>query len=350
MENSSSARAGVALLLLFGLFWNGLIGVFDVMIVRQKLAEHRARTQFEQVPVRILSSTVTSSTDSDGGTTYRPVILYEYDFDGGRYTSDRYAYSQWGTSERGYADQVVSQHPANSEAVALVDPTDPREAVLDASGRAFPSLIYIFLTPFHCIGIGILAGCLTGFRRRKWTPDEINRAKFVLIDDDERFVLRQPPTHCAAVFLATLGVSSFIAIFAMGFTLGMMGAGRYAVPVWLLLVGVSGWTMLWSKKRSRAPENFLHVDRGQGLFSFPADALGERLDSIERLEVRSTPTKVSVNDVPVMEHVFEVALEGGLHQEVFRHRGSPDDGRVIHALLEEALSLPPADRGRLEAA
>lgn len=340
MAKRSSKAAGVGSLLLFGLFWNGLIGVFDVIIVRQKLQEMHARAHFEEVPARILSSHVQSTHDSEGGTTYKPVVQYEYEIAGRTFTSDRYAYSMWGTSDSSYASDVVAENAPGVETVALVDPNDPTEAVLDASGASFPALIVIFLTPFHCIGIGILAACFRAFRRRRWTDEDERRNEYVFIDNEERFVLRTPPVPSFYMFLGALAGLSFVCIFAMAFTMGMMAPKSAVVPVWLALVGASGWLMLWRRKVDSRPDRFLHVDRRRGLFSYPADALGEHLDKIERLEVRSTPTGTTVNDVPVHKHVFEVVVDG-VHMDVFKHKGGPEDVAPIRALLEEALSIAP---------
>ncbi|MEM6671454.1 MAG: DUF3592 domain-containing protein [Planctomycetota bacterium] len=342
MSTAASKTAGIGLLLLFGLFWNGIVAVFDVVLVRQSLAARYARQHFVEVPALVLESRVDSSYDSDGGTTYRPAVGYQYEFEGRRYGGDRYAYTAFGTSDRSWAEGVVQRFPAGAETVAYVDPDQPGESVLDPSAEAFPAFVLIFLTPFHCIGIGILVGCFVGFLRRRESLEDQRRREFVVVDDDAHFVLRRSAPNAPAVFLATLGLTSFAAIFLMAFTLGFGGASGIAFPVWCALVALAAGVAVWTRIRSKAPNNFLHIDRERGLFAFPADALGERIDRVERIELRSSPTKVSVNDVPILSHVFEAVVDGQSH-EIFRRNGGEEEGRYLKALLEDAFSLPSSE-------
>ncbi|MEM9380234.1 MAG: DUF3592 domain-containing protein [Planctomycetota bacterium] len=342
---SSAAPFGI---LLFALFWCGIVGVFDVVIARQQLAELRARMQFEEVPARILSSSVHSSHDSEGGTSYAAKVSYEYRVAGQTYTSDRYAYTLWSSSDRDLAAGIVDEHPVGSSATAYVDPNDPTEAVLDVSGEAFPKLILLFLTPFHCVGIFLLGAFVHGFRRRRWTAEEVARDRFVHVDDDARFVLKRPRASASSVFLGTLLVTSFIAIFALAFGFGMGGASFLVLPVGVVCASASLWTALWHRSRGRSPENFLFVDRGRGLFSYPADALGERLDAVEGLQSHTAGTGMTVNDEPILRHTFEAIVDGRPH-EVFRHRGPRRDGATIESLLRDVLGLP-ADDAALDAA
>lgn len=340
-----STSSGVAGILFIALAWNGFIGFFDVIIARQVVAERHARSHFEEVPANILSSTVLSQSSSDNGTTYTPEITYSYQFEGQLHTSDRYAYTLWGSSDRDLAYSIIADYPVGSETVARVDPDDPTEAVLDVSGRTFPSLMLLLMTPFHCIGLWLLSGFLHGLRRRNWTADDVLRDKFVLVDDARRFVLKRPHFGFVDVFLGMLLATTFVSIFPLAFGFGMGGASPYVLPVFVVCFSGSVWVAVWRRAAGRTPENFLLVDRDRGLFSYPADALGESMDRIERLEVRSTETGTSVNHKPIMRHVFEVVMVGQTH-EVFRHRGSQEDAADIRRLLEAALTAPYAGADR----
>ena len=336
---SSAAPFGI---LLFALFWCSIIGVFDVVIVRQQLAEYRARTHFEEVPARILSSSVSSSTDSEGSTSYKPRVSYEYRVAGQTYTSDQYAYTLWSTSDRDAASGIVDEHPVGAAATAYVDPNDPTEAVLDVSGAAFPKLILLFLTPFHCVGLFLLSAFVHSFRRRRWTPEETARDRFVHVDDDARFVMKRPRASALSVFLGTLLVTSFVSIFVLAIGFGMAGSSFLVMPVGVVLVSASLWTALWHRSRGRSPENFLFVDRSRGLFSYPADELGERLDAVEGMQIHTAGTGMTVNDEPILRHTFEVIVDGR-RQEVFRHRGPRRDGPTIESLLRDVLGVPAED-------
>ncbi|MEL6716537.1 MAG: DUF3592 domain-containing protein [Planctomycetota bacterium] len=172
------------------LFWNGIVGVFDFVLLRGAYMERRARTTFESVEATVLSSRVSSST-SDGSTTYRPNVRYRYTVAGQDFESDRISYSVFGSSDRDYAYGTVDDYPVGAQVEALVDPANPSEAVLDASGAHLPSGVLLFLTPFHCIGFGILLGFLKALRRRR-TDGEERRARFVRVENERHVVIGRP--------------------------------------------------------------------------------------------------------------------------------------------------------------
>ena len=121
---------------------------------------------WQSVPCRILRSEVRSH-DGDDSTTYSVHILYEYEFNGQTYRTDRYSFI--GGSSSGYKGKrlIVDRYKVGSEALCWVDPTQPSEAVLF---RGFSPMMWFALIPavFILVGIGGIVGTL----RRKRSQHE----------------------------------------------------------------------------------------------------------------------------------------------------------------------------------
>jgi len=109
-------------------------------------------------PCQVLRAEVCSH-DSDDGTTYSVYILYQYEFRGQTYKSDRYEFL--GGSSSGYRgkDRVVEQYRAAAHPICYVNPDDPFDAVLK---RGFHAKLLLALVPliFLLIGVSGLIGVL----------------------------------------------------------------------------------------------------------------------------------------------------------------------------------------------
>ncbi|MEL6430684.1 MAG: DUF3592 domain-containing protein [Planctomycetota bacterium] len=316
------------------LFWNGIVGVFDFVLLRGAYMERRARTTFESVEATVLSSRVSSST-SDGSTTYRPNVRYRYTVAGQDFESDRISYSVFGSSDRDYAYGTVDDYPVGAQVEALVDPANPSEAVLDASGAHLPSGVLLFLTPFHCIGFGILLGLLKALRRRR-TDGEERRARFVRVENERHVVIGRPLASAMAVFLVALGATSFVAIFPVVFTVGFHGPLVVTLGAFGVCAAVAGTLAFKRARKLKDPENYLHIDRRIGVFAYPADAPGERLEDVVSIAVRSKPTNVTINDVKQFDHVPEITTRSGLVR-LFEFRGGEGDGAYVEEMLQDEL-------------
>jgi hypothetical protein len=113
-------------------------------------------------PCRVLRAEIRSH-DSDDGTTYSVYILYQYEFNGRTYKSDRYEFI--GGSSSGYQGKarVVKQYRTGAHPVCYVDPDDPSEAVLRRGFHA-KLLLALVPVPLLLIGVGGLIGVWRGKR------------------------------------------------------------------------------------------------------------------------------------------------------------------------------------------
>ncbi len=108
----------LSIFLLAGLF-------FTAMIVRNSYRIILPRT-WQKVDCVILSSQVRKA-----GHQYRFQVEYEYEFQGKRYTSTRYARKYKGSGDYGDARGLVKKYRPESSSVCFVNPSNPSEAVLE---------------------------------------------------------------------------------------------------------------------------------------------------------------------------------------------------------------------------
>lgn len=80
---------------------------------------------------QVLESRVVSRRGSKGSTTYRPVVKYRYRVGDKWHIDEQLSFSTgFGDSGGGYAQSVVSAHPAGSKTTVYVDPSDWTRSVL----------------------------------------------------------------------------------------------------------------------------------------------------------------------------------------------------------------------------
>jgi hypothetical protein len=137
-------------------------GVMLYFLSVKPIARTLAAESWVETPCRVLRAEVRDH-DSDDGTTYSVYILYEYEFDGRTYKSDRYDFMAGSSS--GYKDKarVVQAYLSAERPVCYVNPQNPSEAVLKRGFHA-KLLLALFPLPFLLVGVGGLIGTL---RRKK---------------------------------------------------------------------------------------------------------------------------------------------------------------------------------------
>lgn len=153
----------------FGIFALAGIGFLIPFFLMPMIRIFDAR-DWQAVPCRILRSEVRSH-DSDDGTTYSVHILYEYEFDGKTYRTDRYGFM--GGSSSGYKGKrrIVELYAKGSTASCWIDPAQPTEAVLF---RGFSPMMWFGLIPtvFLLVGVGGIVGVLSGKNRQRGHVDQ----------------------------------------------------------------------------------------------------------------------------------------------------------------------------------
>lgn len=103
----------------------------------------------------VVSSNVRVSTDEDG-TSYFGDVTYSYVVNDARYTSDNVSFGQYGSSDRGHAEEIVAKYPAGSGVTVRYDPADPETAVLEPGVTWSSYLMLGFGALFTCIPLIVL--------------------------------------------------------------------------------------------------------------------------------------------------------------------------------------------------
>ncbi len=326
----------LAPLIFMALFWNGIVGLFDGIILTQYVKTSVAAVSYEPVEALITESAVSHSSSSDG-TTYSADVQYEYDFGGIRYIGDRYSFMVMATSERRFAERICKRYPKGQTVTAYVDPEEPSEATLEINAESFPAAILLFLMPFNCIGLMLIGWVIGGFLKRKngGEKDQL-RARYLRVDTQDHVVFGPARMSSLTVFASATCGLSFLSMFAVIIPFGFEAPLRVVLGVIAGCLVVAGLITRKHAKSGRSPEKFLHVDYGRGTFSFPANAPGVPLDSIQSILSEAEETSLTINDVKQYKHKFEAETPDGV-LSLFEVRSGMEEGDDVLNLLRSEL-------------
>ncbi len=151
-----SRYAVAALFAIFAIVGGALLYPLGI----KPIAKTIAAESWIATPCQVLRAEVRNH-DSDDGTTYSVYILYQYEFQGQTYKSDRHEFV--GGSSSGYQGKarVVEQYKTAASPICYVNPDNPFEAVLK---RGFHAKLLLVLVPllFLLTGVGGLVPALRG--------------------------------------------------------------------------------------------------------------------------------------------------------------------------------------------
>ena len=151
----SSKFAGV----FFAVFGLVGVGVLIPLVVVPMVKTAQARS-WVAVPCEVTSSQVEMQSGEDGAT-YRPKIVYRYEYGGRAFESGRYDFLGAYSSGRAGKEAVVDRYPEGLRTNCWVNPQAPEEAVLH---RGMPGVMVFGLIPLVFVLIG--AGGVVGFWRK----------------------------------------------------------------------------------------------------------------------------------------------------------------------------------------
>src|SRR5215213_9577168 len=124
------AGQGTGCLVLFGLVFALIGGVALWFTFVRPMSRLVAARSWQETPCVIAESQVLESSDSDGGSTYKPDIHFTYTFEGREYRSNRYNFIDVSSSGRGGKEEIVAYYSPGLHTVCWVNPENPSEAVL----------------------------------------------------------------------------------------------------------------------------------------------------------------------------------------------------------------------------
>ncbi len=241
-RKGKSRYAVAALFAVFALVGGALLYPLGI----KPIAKTIAAESWIATPCQVLRAEVRNH-DSDDGTTYSVYILYQYEFQGQTYKSDRYEFV--GGSSSGYQGKarVVEQYQTAANPICYVNPDNPFEAVLK---RGFHAKLLLVLFPlfFLLIGVGGLVPALRGKtptndeQSRPWTAPRRAGASSDLtvlrVTEGGRAVLTprfSPKAKFIGMTILALLGNGFLALF----TWGPVSSLLHGHPNWLGLLFVS---------------------------------------------------------------------------------------------------------------
>lgn len=320
-------------LTVFGVVWLGIVAAFDTTLIRQKLDQLDAQERFEPTPATVIESRIDANSDGDG-TSYLPFVRYRYEFSGEEFVGERYSFSDWGLPSERVAKETVARFPAGAEITAYVDPNQPGRSILDIEGESYPTIAVLLLTPFHCVGLFVVATIVRLVRRRRYGPRVSLRRRFVVVDRDDHLVLRRPRAAWWQVLLVGLGILCAAAGAYLCLKYGFGGANDLAVPALGVCTLLAALLVATKKALDRRPSEFLHVDRVRATFAHPADSDPHPIRSVTSLELVSDESNVRVNGKHLFDHLVEARVDGR-RVPAFVYRGSEAEGESVRALIAE---------------
>lgn len=324
---SSLTAMGFGGLLFFTVFWCSITGVFVGLVAVTAYRVADANLRFLPTEGTVTASRVETSQDSDGDTVRTPVVEYSYTVAGRPYQSKRYTcmVGNFSSGSRGYAEAVVTKHPAGARITVYYDPQHPEAAVVDRSLPDMLLFLTLFLQPFVLVGLGMMIA--TGLAARGlWRQRAFRRGgtrrppwpipTWGVLRQEARglFVLRGGGRvqAAAAAFAAGYGATCFFSIFvvAFGFLLLLGGKQGVAVPVvaafaLALAVGAFAAHRAWSQGEPRVTFTF-HQPRSRitlvgGEYRTPVDL---QLHEVTGLRLHQEWRTQQTSDGPTRERVF----------------------------------------------
>lgn len=332
---------GIGCLMIAVIIWNGIVLGFDGLIVWKFVQQQTSQRDY--IPAdAIVTNSFVKRTDSSGGvrgrgssTDYTPVIEYEYTVNSQTYTSDRYSFVVWGRGTPDYARSLVNKFPVNSAITIYHDPTDPSKAVIDQSFSEFPTVVAMLLLPFHCLAlIGIY------FFRHMWRykdhqGDDRWLAPYIVSRTQSTLVLRDHAYPTWFVFLATLGITSFIMTWVLLFIGGGFNAAYTTVLLTLVAcLLVAGYKSFKSIKKRHSPSHQLIIDHQSNTLTRGDQTLD--MDRIKTIAVRSE-TKSKNNREAWNTHTARARLHDGTWFDLLIAKGHKDHARVLKRCIKKEL-------------
>ncbi|MCA9918240.1 MAG: DUF3592 domain-containing protein [Anaerolineales bacterium] len=151
-RTSDSIGCGITVLLMLIFFAAGIgISIWGWSVLQNA----RVSESWPVTDGEILTSNVRIDNDDDG-TSYFGDVTFRYAVDDVVYTSDTVSFGQYGSSNRGHAEEIVTKYPAGNGVTVHYDPADPGTAVLEPGVTGSSYFMLAFGAVFICIPLIVL--------------------------------------------------------------------------------------------------------------------------------------------------------------------------------------------------
>jgi hypothetical protein len=170
-RQKSLREANPLSLAVFGIPFLG-VGVGVAVACAMALMQANAMRNWQEVPATIVEAGLESSSDSDGGTTYRVTASYRYEWNGRVHKGNRVGIHSGldniGSWQIDTHNRLESCRAAGKDVPCYVNPANPAESIL-FRGVRWEKLAFqgIFALVFGSAGAGMIAGGVVLRRKRK---------------------------------------------------------------------------------------------------------------------------------------------------------------------------------------
>lgn len=274
---------GSGILIFFGLFWSGMTLLFDgftlVPAARQVLAQRFVATEGI-----IRSSEVTHHEDSEGDT-HGVRITYGYNVAGREYVGDRYRYNAGSSSDCGWANQAVANHPVGKTVTVYYNPRNPADALLRPGLAGSDLILVMFMTPFNAVMLGFW---WFGWNRlmRRWRNPIAGGVKVTtgLRQTRARLTEYSP----LVVTLASIAFAAFLSLFVILISYGGFHPPLHAMKItWLIVIALGVANGLWHWKKILTGDYDLILDELNGAIQLPTTCGRKTRTSFQFAEVHN---------------------------------------------------------------
>lgn len=167
--------SGKGCLIIFGSIF-ALAGLFFFWMTSiGPLLSSRAASSWPEEQCTVTVSEVDIDRDSEG-TTYRPRIEFDYEFDGQNHHSETFDFTSLNRS-KSRCREIVNAHPVGTRMGCFVNPNNPEEAVID---RSYDFSWFGFFFPLIFVGVGTAIVLASIFLKNKSSKSVSGYAKMPL--------------------------------------------------------------------------------------------------------------------------------------------------------------------------
>ncbi|MEY4387922.1 MAG: hypothetical protein RLY20_3205 [Verrucomicrobiota bacterium] len=302
----------VVFLCIFGLFWSGITGSFDVIIANGYYHQIRAQS-FVTTSGTVTHSEVTQHRGNKGGTTYGTKIEYTYEVNGQRFEGKTFRYGGFSSSSDSASAYVaVQERPVGATTTVHYDPKNPSDSALSIELRGSDLFMPLFLMPFNLVMLGIWSVPVNWLWRKIRPGDPASAQSF---QQERRLHIRLPRYSPVVSGAATVGGASFASIFLVMIPTGGSPGARLMLLVWALVLGAGMGVGLWQWSKQRRGLTDLVLDPDAQTVRLPA--------TFGRKEVQTLPA-TDITDVNV-ETIERRGSKGGTtysYAVTLKRRGS----------------------------
>lgn len=300
------ANSGTGFLIVFALFWCGLVGAFDAFVIPAFIHQVQS-TWYQPATAVILESKLKQNDDTTG-----VAVSYRYTVNGQEYTSDRYSFNAFSSSDSAWARSAVRDYPAESERTCYFDPAKPNRAVLKRGIDGSDVFNLMFMTPFNMIGLVLIWALINSRKEESYQP-----APRVVDRFQNRESYLMTPWTPFGSFLGTFGLGTFLALFIVAIPSGFHPSVAKVCGIWggVVLLAIS--FAILAACRNASGRYDLALDHNNRMLTLPK--MHKRVDreilpytNVHRIEARTIKTG-SGEDQKTEHKIFLVTKDGAEH-------------------------------------